>query len=64
MVGRIGIDLADRSCLRIGDVQPSVDVGDEVEAPKGELYAGDKGDPADVDRSHRTCWDDLDNTPT
>ena len=52
MVGRIGSDLADQSCLQIGDVQPSVDTGDEVEAPEGELHAGDEGDRADVDRSH------------
>src|SRR5438105_1856749 len=63
MVGRIGIDLADRSCPQIGDVQPSVDAGDEVEAPEGELRAGDEGDHAEVDRGHQTCWDDLDNNP-
>ena len=39
MVGRIGSDLADLSCLQIGDVQPSVDTGDEVEAPKSELQS-------------------------
>ena len=52
MVGWIGSDLADLSCLQIGDVQPSIDVDDEVEAPEGELHAGDEGDRADVDRSH------------
>ena len=46
MVGRIGSDLADLSCLQIGDVQPSVDAGDEVEAPESELHAGDEGDCA------------------
>src|SRR5438105_10791270 len=61
MVGRIEIDLADRSCLRIGDVQPFVDAGDEAGAPEGELHAGDEGDRAEVDRGHQTCGDDLDN---
>ena len=42
MIGRIGIGLADRSCLQIGDVQPSVDAGEEAEAPEGELRAGDE----------------------
>ena len=55
MVNRIGTDLADRGFLQIGDVQPSIDAGDEAEAPEGELHAGDEGDRADVDRSHRTC---------
>ena len=55
MVGQIGSDLADLSCLQIGDVQPSIDAGGEVEAPEGELHAGDEGDRADVDQSHRTC---------
>src|SRR5436190_18274242 len=63
MVGRIGIDLADRSCLRIGDMEPSVDAGDEAEAPEGELHAGDEGDRAEVDRGHQTYGDDLDNNP-
>ena len=63
MVGRIGINLADRSCLQIGDVQPSVDTDDEAEAPEGELHAGDEGDRAEVDRGHQTCGDDLDNNP-
>ena len=55
MVSLIGSDLADHSCLQIGDVQPSINAGDEVEAPEGELHAGDEDDCADVDRSHRTC---------
>ena len=55
MIGRIGSDLADMSCLQIGDVQPSIDVGAEVEAPEGELHARDESDRADVDRGHRTC---------
>ena len=55
MIGRIGIDLVDRSCLQIGDVQPSVDAGDEAEAPEDELHAGDEGDRAEVDRGHQTC---------
>src|SRR5438128_11770420 len=63
MVGQIGIDLADRSCLRIGDVKPSVNAGDEAETPEGELHAGDEGDRAEVDRGHQTCGDDLDNNP-
>src|SRR6266498_6128092 len=63
MVGQIEIDLADRSCLRIGDVQPSVDAGDEAETPEGELHAGDEGDRVEVDRGHQTCGDDLDNNP-
>src|SRR5438128_7239557 len=63
MVGRIGIDLADRSCLRIGDVKPSVGAGDEAETPEGELHARDEGDRAEVDRGHQTCGDDLDNNP-
>ena len=63
MIGRVGTDLANRSCLRIGDVQPSVDTDDKVEAPEGELHAGDEGDRAEVDRGHQTCGDDLDNNP-
>src|SRR6266508_6848198 len=63
MIGRIRIDLVDRSCLQIGDVQPSVDTGDEAEAPEGELHAGDEDDRAEVDRGHQTCGDDLDNNP-
>src|SRR5438128_1755954 len=63
MVGWIGIDLADRGCFWIGDVQPSVDAGDEAEAPEGELHAGDDGDRAEVDRGHQTCGDDLNNCP-
>ena len=43
---------------------PSIDASDEVETPEGELHTGDESDRADVDRGHRTCWDDLDNTPT
>src|SRR5438128_10675781 len=63
MVGRLEIDRVDRSCLRIGDVQPSVDAGDEAKTPEGELHAGDEGDRAEVDRGHQTCGDDLDNNP-
>src|SRR5438105_15726790 len=63
MVGRIGTDQADRSCLQIGDVQPPVNAGDEAKAPEGELHAGDEGDRAEVDRGHQTCGDDLDNNP-
>src|SRR5438105_12920998 len=63
MIGRIGTDLADRSCLQIGDVQPSIDAGDEAETSEGELHAGDEGDRAEVDRGHQTCGDDLDNNP-
>src|SRR6266498_875154 len=63
MVGRIKIDRANRSCLWIGDVQPSVDTSDEAETPEGELHAGDEGDHAEVDRGHQTCGDDLDNNP-
>src|SRR6266508_2962273 len=63
MVGPIEIDLADRSCLRIGDVEPSVNAGDEAKTPEGELHAGDEGDHAEVDRGHQTCGDDLDNSP-
>ena len=54
MVGRIGSDLADLSCLQIGDVQPSIDADGEVEAPEGELHTGDEGDRADVDWGHQT----------
>src|SRR5207244_2653955 len=63
MVGPIKIDLADRSCLRVEGVEPSVGAGDEAETPEGELHAGDEGDHAEVDRGHQTCGDDLDNTP-
>src|SRR5207244_7936624 len=62
-VGPIEIDLADRSCLRVGGVEPSVGAGDEAETPEGELHAGDEGDRAEVDRGHQTCGDDLDNNP-
>src|SRR6266508_1257072 len=62
-VGPIEIDRADRSCLRVGDVEPSVGAGDETEAPEGELHAGDEGDRAEVDRGHQTRGDDLDNSP-
>src|SRR5207253_10672938 len=63
MVGPIEVDLADQSCLRIGDVEPSVGTSDEAETPEGELHAGDEGDHAEVDRGHQTCGDDLDNNP-
>src|SRR6266542_4786570 len=62
-VGPIKIDLADRSCLRVEGVEPSVGAGDEAETPEGKLHAGDKGDRAEVDRGHQTCEDDLDNNP-
>ena len=55
MISRIGSDLADQSCLQIGDVQPSIDADSEVEATEGELHAGNEGDRADVDQGHRTC---------
>ena len=54
-VGPIEIDRANRSCLRVGDVEPSVSASDEAEAPEGELHAGDEGDRAEVDRGHQTC---------
>ena len=40
--------------LQIGDVQPSVDAGDEAEASEGELHAEDEGDRAEVDQGHQT----------
>ena len=61
--GPIEIDLADRSCLRVGGVESSVGAGDEAETPEGELRAGDESGCAEVDRGHQTCGDDLDNTP-
>ena len=42
MAGRIGSDLARSSRLQVGDVEPSIYAGDEVEASKDELLSGMK----------------------
>ena len=40
VAGRIGFDLASPSRLHVGEVEPSIYAGDEVEASEEELLAG------------------------
>ena len=53
--GRIGFDLAKPNRLQIGDMEPSIYAGDEVETSKAEVLAGDEGDGVDVERRHQAC---------
>ena len=53
--GRIGSDLAGPNHLQVGDMEPSIYAGDEVEASKDEVLAWDEGDGVDVERRHHAC---------
>ena len=50
VAGRIGFDLARLNRLQIGDVEPSIYAGDEVETSEAEVLAGDEGNGVDVER--------------
>ena len=49
------IRLAGPNRLQIGDVEPSIYAGDEVETSKVEVMAVDEGDDVNVERRHQAC---------
>ena len=55
VAGRNGFDLARPNCLQIGDVEPSIYAGDEIETSKVGVLDGDEGDDIDVERRHQAC---------
>ena len=55
VAGRTRFNLARPNHLQIGDVEPSICAGDDVEASEDEVLAGDEGDSFDVERRHQAC---------